>query len=287
MRREFLGFDIGGTKILAVRTDAEGHILAQEQLATDKRGGANLVDQIEALTVRLGVGQLAGIGFGVPAAVCPHDQSLSQIPNIANMEGRRFYDLLKARFKLPICLENDVNCAAYAEAQLAQTNGSLAFIALGTGIGMGLMADGKLVRGKSGAAGEIAFLPIGHKPYIKRSLGGTYLEDALGGEGWRRAYGDEAVSLAQLFAGDEPRFESLLKQQADLLAQAILSISAVVAPEVFILGGSIGSQPRLHAATNYALADYMLNPPQVRISTLGLAAGAIGAALMTVNFDQR
>ena len=280
----FLGVDIGGTKVLAILTDAAGKPLAEHQEPTVTSGGTALADQILAIATRLAGGRaLAGIGIGLPAAVDPKSHALSLVPNIAGMEGTGFHALLKVRFACPIRIENDVNAAALAEAQMGAGADPLAFIAIGTGIGMGLVIHGALVRGMAGTAGEIALLPLGGDPRQAHLRGSGAFEDRLGGAGWRAAYaqagGPVAADLGAAFAGDDPIFDRILRDQADLLAQAVLAISAVVAPECFVFGGSIGVQPRLLAALRAALPAYFSHPPQIRAAALGHRAGAIGAAL--------
>lgn len=283
----YLGVDVGGTKVHAVLTDAAGRILAELQEPTDRRGGADLADQIARLSGALSGGRgVHAACIGLPASVDPLTQGLSIIPNIANMEGAGFHDLIRDRLGPRIRLENDVNTAALAEYDDAAPP-SLAFIAIGTGIGMGLVCNGALLRGAAGAAGEIALLPIGGDPESALQRGSGALEDCLGGRGWHAAYaalgGDEDTPLRELFAGDDALFARVIDRQADLLARAILAISAVAAPDAYVLGGSIGSQPRLLAALTARLPRYLARPPLVRISALGNRAGAIGAARVARN----
>lgn len=288
----FLGVDIGGTKVLAVLTDADGSPLAEHLEATDTAGGEALANQILSISQRLGTGRtLAGIGIGLPASVDPLTHALTLIPNIADMEGTHFHDLLKQRFSQVVTLENDVNAAALAEAHGAEKDDPLAFVAIGTGIGMGLVIDGQLVRGRAGAAGEIAMLPLGGDPREAKLKSSGALESRLGGSGWRAAYqaagGTAKSDLAALFAMPDPPFLDVIEDQADLLAQALVAIIAVVAPQKFIFGGSIGGQPLLLEAVERRLKDYLISPPQLRASNWGNRAGAIGAALAATHAVSR
>ncbi|NPD16086.1 ROK family protein [Xinfangfangia sp. D13-10-4-6] len=290
--QRFLGVDIGGTKVLAVLTDARGQVLAEHQQPTDTRGGAHLADQLLAISQRLDPkGAALAVGVGLPASVDPRSHALSLIPNIADMEGTHFHALLTARFGPQLRLENDVNTAALAEARAGEAGDPLAFIAIGTGIGMGLVANGGLLRGMAGAAGEIALLPIGGDARDAFRRGSGALEDCLGGSGWRAACQAAGAApdadLAALFASDDPVFERVLHAQADLLAQAVLAVSAVAAPEVFVFGGSIGGQPRLLAAVQAVLPQYFTTPPRLRPSVLGHRAGAIGAALAAADLCKK
>lgn len=282
----FLGLDVGGTKVHGLLVDRRGEILAEARVPTETQGGdaliAQLLDLKAQLSITAGGAVPVAVGVGLPAAVDPKTKALSAIPNIANMEGGTFYPALCAAMGTPLAVENDVNCAALAEAWGGEQPDPLAFIAIGTGIGMGLVCGGQLLRGAAGAAGEIAYLPLGgdaSDPSLRQS--GTF-ESVMGGEGWRQSYrkmkGQSDPDLATLFDGQDPVFAELIKTQAELLAQAILSIYAVVAPQCVVLGGSIGAQPRLLQAVRAALPRYLPVPLALRASTIGAAAGAWGAA---------
>lgn len=280
----FLGVDVGGTKVHAVLTDAQGAEVAELTEATKTQGGKYLVEQITRISHRLAAeagGTVGGTCIGLPASVDPDESSLSIVPNLENMEGRSFFDLIRAQLGPYVQLENDVNTAALAE-YARSASPSLAFIAIGTGIGMGLVLNGRIWRGAKGAAGEIALLPLGGDVEGAISRGAGALEDCLGGNGWRKAYaaaaGETKYPLRQLFEGDDPLFAQVLDHQASLLARALLTVSAVIAPQSFVLGGSIGSQPRLLVALERQLPRYFVHPPKVWISALGNRAGAIGAA---------
>lgn len=280
----FLGVDVGGTKVHAVLTDSRGVEVGELTEATKTQGGAALAEQIAYISKRLAArvgGEVVGTCIGLPASVDPEENSLSIVPNLENMEGRSFFDLIRAQLGPQVQLENDVNTAALAEYDRAATP-SLAFIAIGTGIGMGLVLEGKIWRGTMGAAGEIALLPLGGDVEDALARGSGALEECLGGDGWRKAYthagGQSDQALRQLFEGTDLIFTQILEQQANLLARALLTVSAVIAPQSFVLGGSIGSQPRLLAALERQLPRYFAHPPQVRISALGNRAGAVGAA---------
>ena len=282
----FIGFDIGGTKVHGLVAQRDGAILAELRQPTQVAGGAALVAQLqemqEGLCHAVGIQLPTAIGLGLPAAVDPISKRLSVIPNIANMEGEGFYPRLRGAFSCPIAMENDVNCAALAEAWTGGGEDSLAFVAIGTGIGMGIVSGGKLLRGAAGAAGEIAYLPLGGDLSLAEIRQAGALEHHLGGEGWRRGYlrhgGQSDPDLATLFATPDRAFKHVIAEQADLLARALLAVQAVIAPEAVVLGGSIGAQPLLLEALQARLSLYLPQPLSVRASRLAAEAGALGAA---------
>lgn len=283
----FLGIDVGGTKVHALLADASGRIIVEAREPTATQGGAALIAQLknmrDALCRKAGISTPCASGLGLPAAVDPATLSLSAIPNIDNMAGAAFVPQFVQAFGGPVAIENDVNCAALAEAWVGQRpSDPLAFIAIGTGIGMGLVVNGGLLRGANGLAGEIAFLPFGGDPTDPALRQSGTLESRLGGEGWRQGYlalgGRAPVDLPALFAAPDAVFKALIARQADLLAQAILTVQAVISPQAVVLGGSIGAQEGLLAALQARLPDYLPQALDLSRSALAESAGALGAA---------
>ncbi len=149
-------------------------------------------------------------------------------------------------------------------------------------------ADGRLIRGARGAAGEIAYLPIGGDPYDARGhLLGT-LESAVGSAAITGRYvglgGEPGLSVRDLFdrLESDPRAAAALDECARTIASALLAVHAVLDPEVALLGGSIGSRPELRDRIASHLSRCMAGPLPVEVSALGNRAtlmGAIGSAI--------
>src|SRR6185312_4729131 len=164
--------DLGGTKLAAAIADVRGRILAELTEPTDPRGGAHVADQITACADKLAraagieVSQARHVMVGVPGAIDPHTARVSLTPNIAGLEEFDVLGYLRDRFGPDVAIENDVNLAMLGEQALGCANRcrNAAFLALGTGTGLGLLIDDKLFRGARGAAGEIADLPIARDP---------------------------------------------------------------------------------------------------------------------------
>lgn len=281
----YLGIDVGGTKILAVLVNEQGGIVAESREATSQQGETALVAQIvamaQALAQKANVAAHA-VGVGMPGAVCPRTQALSMMPNVSGIAGTGFVEKLRAAFAVPVVLENDVNLAALGEAWRTQAGNPFVFMALGTGIGMGIVIDERIYRGHRGGAGEIALLPIGKGDADSARYRRGMLETELGGAAWLAAYqaqgGDAARTLAECFAAPDSAFASVLAEKSEQLALAILAISAVLDPQSVCLGGSIGLQAALMHETRNWLARYADYPPMLHAAMLGDHAGAIGAA---------
>src|SRR4051794_20231647 len=171
-----LGIDLGGTKLHAALANLVGTVLAEAVEPTDARGGTHVVAQIGAMAKRLlkeasRRGQtLSAAAMGCPGVVDPRTGAIEIAPNIPGLNEMDVVAALERRLGCPTRIENDVNLAAKGEQWQGSCRDVQPFVlvALGTGIGMGIVADGRLVRGARGAAGEIAYLPLGADAFDSR-----------------------------------------------------------------------------------------------------------------------
>src|SRR4029077_15760657 len=158
--------DLGGTKLAAAMADAHGRLVAELTEDTDQRGGPQVAEQIAGCAGKLA--QTAGIEVtrarhvmvGVTGVVGPRTVRVFLHPNIAGLQDFDVLAYLRDRFGPDVAIENDVNLAMLGEQALGCASGchNAAFLALGTGAGLGLLIDDKLFGGAHGAAGEIAYL---------------------------------------------------------------------------------------------------------------------------------
>ena len=253
--------DLGGTKLAAAIADAHGRILAELTEPTDGRGGAHVAEQIAACAAKLAqtvgveVTRARHVMVGVPGAIDPRTGRISMIPNIAGLEDFDVLGYLRGRFGPDVAIENDVNLAMLGEYSLGCARGcrNAAFLALGTGTGLGLLIDGKLFRGTHGAAGEIADLPIARHPTAPvPSTSGTF-ELEVGSlaiiERYRSQGGTAAVTVRDIFRlveqGDEVA-ASVLDTTARWVALAVVTLQSLLDLELIVFGGSIGVRPELY-----------------------------------------
>jgi predicted NBD/HSP70 family sugar kinase len=283
------GADIGGTKVHASIADLSGAVIAEVIEPTDTRGGTYLVDQLAALrdtlTGKAGVDpeRLRMGAVGVPGAVDPKTRRITMMPNIAGMTYFDFEAALSERLGFPAVLENDVNVAAKGEQSLGDglDVDNFVFVALGTGIGMGIVSERRLIRGWRGAAGEISTLPIGGDPFNSAAFGSGVLEAGVGSAAIRARYagagGGEAVTVREIFERQDGIAAVVVDEVARSVAVAVCAIAAVLDPERVIFGGSVGSRAELIDRVAYHLARCMPVPPACVISSLGNRAGILGA----------
>src|SRR5690242_5973080 len=260
--------DLGGTKLAAAMADARGRIVAELTEPTDPRGGMHVAEQIYACAgklaqeLRVEVTRTHHVMVGVPGAIDPRTGRVSLIPNIAGLQDIDVLGFLRGRFGPYVAIENDVNLAMLGEQALGCARGcrNAAFLALGTGTGLGLLIDDKLFRGARGAAGEIADLPIARDPasQIPSTIGAFELE--VGSlaivERYHRQGGTAAVTVRDIFrllaAGDEVA-ASVLDTTARWVALAVVTLQSLLDLELIVFGGSIGVRPELYERVRQAL----------------------------------
>jgi predicted NBD/HSP70 family sugar kinase len=291
-----LGVDLGGTKTHVVLANLVGTILAEAVEPTDPRGGRCVVDHIGALAERL-AGE-AGVPFrairlgvmGSPGVLQEQSGAIIAAPNIPDLDQFSVTGALLARLGFEVSVENDVNVAAQGEhwQGCCRNARTFAFIALGTGIGMGLVSDGQIIRGAHGAAGEIAYLPVGGDPFDPRGFKYGTLESSIGSEAILQRYrglGGQAESVRSMFgqlAQGDLAATTTVDDVARILLQALLAVKAVFDPELAVLGGSIGSRAELVNRTRDLAQRYVPNAFRIEASALGSRAAIVGAVGMAV-----
>jgi predicted NBD/HSP70 family sugar kinase len=292
------GVDLGGTKVAAAIADFTGQIIAELTEPTDPRGAPHVVDQIielaAKLTVTAGIDatKIQSVMVGIPGAVDPRTGRISLAPNIRGLADLDVLQCLRNDFGPGVELENDVNLAILGEVAQGCARGCLnsAFLALGTGAGLGLMVDGKLVRGASGAAGEIAYLPIGRDPTSLAALNTGAFELEVGSLAIVQRYRLEGrasiTSVRDIFAllheGDDVA-ESVLDGMARSIALAVTALQSILDLELVVLGGSIGTRPELVERVKREVATVFSRPVSIATSELGTRAALIGAVRAAVS----
>jgi len=291
-----LGIDIGGTKLHIALADLQGNVVAENIEPTTGDGGAAVVAQIgrmaDALLIEAKVPRqrLRGAVMGSPGIVDPASGAIVIAPNIAGLDSLDVRGALRTRLGVDVAIENDVNLAAIGEHWRGNSRKSqnFCFIAVGTGIGMGIFADGQLIRGARGAAGEIAYLPLGGDPFDARGHRLGTLETSAASAGIAERYvglgGTPGFTVREIFDALETDEAArvTVDEAGRVIATALLAVHSVLDPEIVILGGSIGARPELKLRIENHLERCMRQPVKIELSALGTRAtllGAIGGAI--------
>jgi len=314
------GVDVGGTKTLAVvvAIDASGVpvVVDQEQVPSDAGSGEVVESIITVMTTvaarvasepeRFSGAQIESVGIGL-AGLVDSAGITRRAPNAAGLIDVDVAGRVAEAIGLSVVTDNDANCVAVAaRALLAPEAEHLVAVTLGTGIGGGLVVDGRLVRGAAGFAGEPGHMvverggilcPCGQRGCWERYASGSAL-GRLGREACAAGRGDSILELAgsiesvtgehvtELAAQGDAAAGEVLDLFADNVALGVANLLVVLDPEVVVIGGGVieAGERLLDRVRTTLAADYphAVDRRSVRIigSPGGPAAGALGAALI-------
>ena len=278
-----IGVDLGGTKILAGVVDADGVVHETVEHPTPTTSQAALLDALVAAVHEL-PGDVQAVGFGIPSRI---DQRRGVTLGSVNTPLREtpFRDEMQQRLELPVGLENDATCAAYAEYVHGAGRGTAHFVmlTLGTGVGGGVVVDGALFR---------AWTELGHMVIVED---GEPCQGACSGRGHVEAYcsGRAADKVARAVLGPDATAHDLVEQHHPALERighhlgvALGSLVNIFGAERIAIGGGFGvaAFDDLVPAARLAVLTEALAPAgqelQIERAELGAEAGLIGAGLV-------
>lgn len=298
-----MAVDLGGTKCHGALADLAGGVLHEDFRPTGgpDRAVATVLACLDVLRSQASAEGIPvrAVVIGIPALIDPVTGLAAEGPNV----GWDEFDLvgsLRPYVSEPIEVDNDTNLAALGQAWRGHAVGVRSFIviSLGTGIGGGLVVDGKLVRGLHNAAGEIGHFLMARTEVRRRGSPRHCFESVAAGPALRaraaallKSAPDSVLSgkdfdAAQVFeaaaAGDSVG-KRVIDELLDHVAMAVVNITALVDPELVILDGSVGQalEPWL-SSLERRVSPHVFKPPALAVSKLGPNAtlvGAIGRAL--------
>jgi len=303
-----VGIDVGGTKAQAVVLDHAGDVVETAHRPTP-RGDHSLEALIDVL-IELAdeVGHEGSVGVGVPGLVT-RSGVLRAAPNLDGVADFAVAELLSDRLGSDVHVDNDATCAIVAEWLLGAGKGTsdMMLVTLGTGIGGGAVADGALLRGANGFAGEFGHMvvdpsgpqcPCGRRGCWERYASGSGLamlarEAATGHrlrDVVRQAGGDpQAVRGEHVQAAareGDPEALAVIDDFSRWVALGLANLTNVLDPELFVLGGGLASGSDLYLDPirrwyGELLYQPHLRPiPRIEFARWGPLAGAVGAALL-------
>ena len=291
-----IGVDLGGTKIEAIALGEDGAVLGRRRIATPHGDYGATLAAVAALVAALegGLGRQASVGVGIPGAISPAS-GLVKNANSTWLIGRSFDRDLSATLGREVRIENDANCFALSEAvDGAAADASPVFgVILGTGVGGGIVIDGRPLVGRQAIAGEWGHNPLPWPNGDERPGSLCYcgrhgcIETFLSGPGLARDYAAaggatlRAEQIAGRAAAGEAAAEAALQRYEDRLARGLAAVINLLDPEVIVLGGGLSNLSRLYSALPERLPDYVFSD---RVDTRlvppkhGDASGVRGAA---------
>lgn len=307
-----VGVDIGGTKVLGAVVDAEGKVLDEHRVASPagwEELRAAIVEVVDELRAR--VPGVAALGVGA-AGMVDRDGMIHYSPNVLGFRQAPVRTDLEAATGLPVTVDNDANVAAYAELRLGAARGATdaMVITLGTGIGGGVIVDGRVLRGAHGFAAEVGHFQVdpdgpmcacGERGHWEALASGT----ALGRMGRDAAAAGEAPSVLAAAGGEVDAVVghhvsaaaqagaadalALVDRYAFYVAIGLVGLANIFDPALIAIAGGLVTDGELflgpiraHFLGHIEGADYR-PVPQIVAAELGEHAGVIGAAVMAID----
>lgn len=294
------GIDLGGTKIEGVILDEALRPLVRHRIPTgQEKGYGHILMQIKSLVGTMaeksGLDLPRIIGIGTPGRADGCDGLISN-SNTACLNGMSLLRDLREALRMEVMIENDANCFALAESMLGAGRdemarpGATAFgIILGTGVGGGIVSDGRIIRGAHGIAGEWGHNPLpgehaacycGRRGCVETVISGPALERHYAAISGRKASLREIVAAS----GRDESARKTIDRLVTSFGKALAAVINILDPDVVIIGGGVGNIRQLYSPeARQAIADNVFNrsfdipllPP-----LLGDSAGVFGAALL-------
>lgn len=304
-----IGIDLGGTKTLAVLVE-NGEVVDKAKKPTPRVGSpADVIDTMVKVAEKVDPdGTAAAIGIGVPGPVVPGTGVLPAAPNLPGWDHDvAVGDLMSERLGgRPVVVDNDVNVGTLAEHRHGAGKGTndLLGVFAGTGVGAGLILDGKLRQGPRGLAGEIGHTFVAFRDLADASeeFGRGELEDYAGRNALERRVLAADPAAAETLLGlrtdgrlkskawaealdlGDPLARSLVDQARSALAAAIATVIVLVDVEKVVLGGGfaerLGEEFRVELEAEVAQRSFADTTAPIVAARLGDVGGALGAALL-------
>jgi len=308
-----LGVDLGGTKILTVVTNSQGKMLSRDHSITPAQKGHEAVIQsilesahraVERADVD--ISELTAVGIGAPGLSNPETGILFTSPNLAGWRDVPLRDIMQERLGKKTFVINDANAAALGEFYFGAARGirNFIYITLSTGIGGGIIIDGKIYSGAIGAAGEVGHMTIddegpicncGNRGCWEALASGT----ALAKEARHRIKEGVATSILEYAEGDVEKVTAQViysaAEQGDSLAKELIARTGyyvgvglanlinIFNPELIVIGGGLSNIGDMLLEPAFKVAEeraYMEAFQAVRFASaeLGRNSGVLGAA---------
>jgi fructokinase len=291
-----LGIDLGGTKIEVIALDPGGRELIRRRRATPRGSYVPIVEAIAALVTDTEgeLGARGSIGMGIPGTISPAT-GLIKNANTTELIGHALDADLGAALGRPVRLANDADCFALSEAVDGAGRGarSVFGVIIGTGVGGGLVFEGRLIGGPNSIAGEWGHNPLPWPRDDERPGPRCYcgkdgcIETFLSGPGFardhaavtgRQATGPEIVAAA---AQGDAAARATIERYAQRLARALATVVNIFDPEVIVLGGGMSKLAAIYERVPAIWTDWVFSDTvetKLRAPMHGDSSGVRGAA---------
>jgi glucokinase len=306
-----LAVDIGGSKTIVALVNANGEIIHWRRDATSMNGPSAVIEQLLNMMHQiLEEGRpedVVAVGIGIPAVLEKKTDMVIWGPNLPGFRNVKLREALEDKLKLPVFIEYDGHTAVLGEWWQGAGRGyeNVVFVIIGTGIGGGMILDGKLFRGASRLAGAAGWFTLateidnedssrqyGHWEYLASGPGILRRAQSILRSGRSSIVDPEKLTTRDVFSAArnfDPLCQEIVNETARIIGIGVANIVSLVNPEVVILGGGIGMQADLLLGKVKGVVRSQAQPissqsVQIVASKLGERAGLLGAAYIA--FDR-
>lgn len=300
-KRRALAIDLGGTQVRAALVDEAGAVLARAEEKTNADGGPDaVIVQMHRLAQSVSDGEVCGVGVSSPGPLDTIAGLALGIPTLKGFDGFAFHASLEDAFRLPVTLENDGIAAAIGEWRhgVGRGRANVVYVTVSTGIGGGVIAGNRVLRGKRGMAGHIghmSFMAGGRRCFCGNR--GCFEAYASGSALAARAAEAIAAGRSSVLAHSRPitshavfaaaatgdsLAQEMVADEARMLGQGFASLLHLFNPDVLVMGGGVSRQfgvleKGIVASLNDCAMPAFRNTPIVP-AALGQDSGLLGAA---------
>ena len=233
MSKLYIGVDIGGTSIVAARF-SESELLERTEVPTGAgRPALEIMESLYEAIENVLTDEVIGIGIGMPGFMNVETGEILQINNIPSFNGFAIRPKVEERFKLLTFQNNDANCFALGETYYGagKKYNNLVGVTLGTGLGGGIILDRKIHTGLMGGAGELGCVPF-H---------GGISEDICSAALFKNKYKTTGIDLYKKAKGGDQDALAVFDELAHNIGELLRIVTYVLAPEAFVIGGSVAN----------------------------------------------
>ena len=295
-----IGVDLGGTNLRAAAVDRTGKILEKHAQSTDMSRGrdeviADIAEGINVVRQKIGgSSRLAGVGIGVPGFILIEQGYITNSNNLPTLENFPVRDAIEKKLGTPIILENDANAAALGEQWMGAGKGidNLVLLTLGTGIGGGIICDGRVLHGELGMASELGHMTIdpngnpcgcGNYGCLEKIASATAIE----GMAQMMSLGDNLTSLQvyEMAVDGNEKARMIFRQMGWALGIGIANLINIFNYPLYLLSGGVLPAWDMFAPTmmeEITKRSFTFRNSKTRVerATLGNQAGLVGAAYL-------
>jgi glucokinase len=280
------GIDLGGTQVRIAVARSDGGIVATSRNRTDVlRTPRRVVEWATEQANRLAEGEpIECVGIGAPGPTDPRRGVLVNPPNLEGWRDVPLAAMVREVMGCPAHLENDANLAGLGEHRhgAGRGTGTMVYITWSTGVGAGLILDGRLFSGAHGTAGEVGHMILDPNGPLDGCGQRGCVEAYCGGNSLARETGHSAAALFDEAVAGDARAAERIRQAATQMGYALINVANLFDPEMVVMGGGVTRSWRMVAPVMEEVlrSSPFIKPtrrPRLRRSRLGDRAGQVGA----------